>query len=129
MYNKKDNNMNQELLVKNIEHSIESNQTEINKSMDKLAKNFVYNFSWVGEDLFMRHFKNDMYKALLADINEYGAKAALETEIAKLKMYTRSAYQVRENSTGTLHREASTWRFICMLELLNELESYSAYLI
>jgi hypothetical protein len=129
MYNKKDNNMNQELLVKNIEHSIESNQEKISEMVLKLATNFVYNFSWVGEDLFMRHFKNDMYKALLADINEYGAKPALETEIAKLKVYTRSAYQVRENSTGTLHREASTWKFIGMLELLNELESYSAYLI
>ena len=104
-------------------------QDQLFQMVLKLATNFVHNFSWVGEDLFMRHFKNDMYKALLADINEYGAKAALETEIAKLKVYTRSAYQVRENSTGTLHREASTWRFICMLELLNELESYSAYLI
>jgi hypothetical protein len=73
----------------------------------------------------MRHFKNDMYNALLMDINEYGAKEALNTEIAKLKEYTRSAYQVRENSTGSLHREVSTWKFICKLQLLKDYEEWA----
>jgi hypothetical protein len=117
--------MNQELLVKNIDWLIKNNQEKISEMVLKLATNFVHNFSWVGEDLFMRHFKNDMYNALLADINEYGAKAALETEIAKLKVYTRSAYQVRENSTGSLHREVRTWKFICKLQLLKEYEEWA----
>ena len=116
--------MNKELLVKRIEGLIEFNQGKISEMNEKLTQNFVHNFSWYGEDLFMHHFKNDMYKALLIDINEYdyrfGAKRILTSEIERLKAYTSSPYQVRENSTGTLHREVSTWKFICMLQLLKE---------
>jgi hypothetical protein len=117
--------MNKELLVENIDWLIKNNQEKISEMVLKLATNFVHNFSWVGEDLFMRHFKNDMYNALLMDINEYGAKEALNTEIERLKAYTSSPYQVRENSTGSLHREVSTWKFICKLQLLKEYEEWA----
>jgi hypothetical protein len=117
--------MNKEFLVKHIEGLINFNQGKISEMNEKLTQNFVYHFSWVGEDLFMRHFKNDMYKALLIDINEYGAKEVLTAEIERLKAYTSSPYQVRENSTGSLHREVSTWKFICMLELLKDYEEWA----
>lgn len=117
--------MNKELLVKRIEGLIEFNQGKISKMNEKLTQNFVHNFSWYGEDLFMHHFKNDMYKALLIDINKFGAKGILTSEIERLKAYTSSPYQVRENSTGTLHREVSTWKFICMLQLLKEYEEWA----
>jgi hypothetical protein len=117
--------MNKEFLVKHIEGLINFNQGKISEMNEKLTQNFVYHFSWVGEDLFMRHFKNDMYKALLIIINEYGAKEALNIEINRLKAYTSSPYQVRENSTGSLHREVSTWKFICMLESLKDYEEWA----
>jgi|LakMenE01Jun11ns_1017448.scaffolds.fasta_scaffold9815609_2 hypothetical protein len=117
--------MNKELLVKRIEGLIEFNQGKISEMNEKLTRNFVHNFSWYGEDLFMHHFKNDMYKALLIDINEYGAKEVLTAEIEGLKSYTSSPYLVRENSTGSLHREVSTWKFICKLQLLKEYEEWA----
>ena len=117
--------MNKELLIENIDWLIKNNQEKISEMVLKLATNFVHNFSWLGEDLFMRHFKNDMYKALLIDINEYGAKEVLTAEIERLKAYTSSPYQVRENSTGSLHREVSTWKFICKLQLLKEYEEWA----
>ncbi len=116
--------MTQEFLIKHFQGLVEYNQEQINKLNAKLAENFVYNFPWVGEELFMRNFKLDWYNVLISEIKEYGVKDTLTVQVNRLKTITRSAYQVRENSTSTLHREASTWKYICMLELLNELEGY-----
>jgi hypothetical protein len=117
--------MNKELLVENIDWLIKNNQEKISEMNENLTQNFVYHFSWVGEDLFMRHFKNNMYNALLIDINEYGTENALKENIKRCKAYTSSPYQVRENSSGSLHREVSIWKFICMLELLKEYEEWA----
>jgi hypothetical protein len=116
--------MTQEFLIRHFQGLVDYNQEQINKLNTKLHLNFVYNFAWVGEDLFKCNYKMDLYNVLIYEIKEYGAKDTLTTNVNRLKTITRSAHQVREESTGALHRETSTWKFMCMLELLNELESY-----
>jgi len=112
-------------LKENLEQTIKYNQIQIDKAKANLAENFVYHFPWVGEELYKLEYMQDHYKAMLHDIIEgVEINKVVEHWDKQFKNYTSRAYNVRENSTGSLFREASSWKFQIQLELSEWLNSY-----
>jgi hypothetical protein len=100
---------------------------DIKKDETKLLENFLYNFAWVGEDLwkmkYKQHFIQYAFNAALEreDLNEdieHALKAEIKPRLEMLRSECLRSYNVRENSTGALHRETSLWKFQCQLELI-----------
>jgi hypothetical protein len=88
--------------------------------MDKMTANFCREFAWNGEELWIETFKLDHYRAMLNDMVERG-KDWVEVQAyweERFASFTSKAYNVRENSTGALHREASTFKFLANMDLL-----------
>jgi hypothetical protein len=111
-----------EFIINHFEGLIKFNQSNIEEAEAKLQKNFCHHFPWVGEDLYMWNFRNDHYKAICQDLKEQNSVDMVISEWkARLERYVSSAYNVRENSSGSLHREASTWKFIASMKLLEDL--------
>jgi hypothetical protein len=94
-------------------------------ALARLAANVTYEFSWVGEDLFLASYKADQYARILMiqETNDCTLTEAIEHTIEDLERYISSEYNVRENSSGSLHKEVSTWKFIASMQLLKELKS------
>jgi hypothetical protein len=91
---------------------------------DQLKENFVYHFPWIGEDLYKETYLVAHYNHMLADLTTESEETVLEYNIANLKNYLKSSYNVRENSSGALHREVSTWKFQANMDLLEQLEKF-----
>ncbi len=97
-------------------------QQRVDKMQNQLNENFTYYFPWVGEDLYKENYLIGYYNTLLANLVTESEQDVLEYTIRNLKNYLRSSYNVRENSSGALHREVSTWKFQANMELLDQLE-------
>lgn len=96
-------------------------QSKVEQLKSRLADDFLYSFAWAGEDLFRQEFKLTQlgYKLRYLCDNEIDL-----SEIEKIQIIIKDyqaildqSYSVRENSTGSLHREVSTWKYQEMLEL------------
>ena len=112
-------------LKENLEQTIKHNQIQIDKAKANLAENFVYYFPWVGEEFYKLEYKQDYYRAILHDITEgVEISKVLEHWNKQFKDYTSRAYNVRENSTGSLFREVSSWKFQVQIELVEWLNSF-----
>ena len=94
-------------------------------ALARLAANVTFEFSWVGEDLFLASYKADQYARILMiqETNDCTLTEAVEHCIKDLERYISNDYNVRENSSGSLHREVSTWKFIASMQLVKELKS------
>ncbi len=93
--------------------------------LERLAANVTYEFAWQGEDLFFASFKADEYAFVLRiqAANECTIQEAITYKIEDLERYISNEYNVRENSSGSLHKEVSTWKFIASMQLLKEFKS------
>jgi len=112
-------------LQQELEATIQYNQKQIDEAKAKLAENFVYHFPWVGEELYKLEYKQDHYKAILHDITEGVAMVKIiEHWTRQFKDYTSRSYNVRENSTGSLFREASSWKFQVQMEMAEWLAEF-----
>jgi hypothetical protein len=100
-------------------------QQRVDKMQDQLKENFVYHFPWIGEDLYKETYLISYYNSMLVDLVVESEDNVLEYTIANLKHYLRSSYNVRENSSGSLHREVSTWKFQANMDLLDQLEKFA----
>jgi hypothetical protein len=96
-----------------------------NTLLENLKENVSYQFAWIGEDLYMTSYKADHYQWIykMGSLEGNTIMEMLEYKIEELKSYVKHSYNVRQNSTGTLHREVSTWQYIASMELINELEN------
>lgn len=106
-------------------------EKRINEYKEKLNENYCYYLSWVGEQLWIETFMNDHYKAIINELNNnnHSEKEVIEYWINVSENFISQSYNVRENSTGSLHRECSTWKFISHMNLLKELKSiYNNYI-
>lgn len=97
----------------------------VNENQAKFAENVVYYFSWLGEEIYKESYLVSYYNSMLNDLLTESEDNVLEYTIANLKQYCKSSYNVRENSSGSLHREVSTWKFQCNLELIDQLEKFA----
>lgn len=100
---------------------LEKNVAEGNK---KLAENFTYYFPWLGEELWVNTYKAAYMKSALEDTNGgRPLEVVLAHHIKFLRDYTSRVYNVRENSSGSLHREVSTWKFQANMALAEYFEA------
>ena len=119
---KQDNVFTRELhsRIKNVTMRIDTDQA-------KLAKEFDYYFAWCAEDLWKAHFERRTYQYWLRQLesSEDSPEVFFRSELEQLQNFCSMPYNVRENSTGSLHREVSTWKFQCTLEFITILKVWS----
>ncbi len=111
------------IYIREIKSIVNNLTSKVTADTEKLNENFAYYLPWCGEDLWRNTYCRDFFKGLLEELEGDYAAFVLGNKIELLKGHCRRSYNVRENSTGSLHREISTWRFICDLENLNTLEN------
>jgi hypothetical protein len=96
-------------------------KTKIVEAETKLNQDFLYYFAWVSEELFMYKFQiNELQFKLEFILNIDNELLVIEECKMIIKSYQHfldSEYNVRNNSSGTLHRETSTWKYQSILEL------------
>lgn len=102
-------------------------EPRIAQNQEQLKQNFTYYFSWVCEELWKDEFKVAYYRHILVDAYENDIEEVMMKKARQLAKFCTEAYNVRENSTGALHREASTFKFISSLELLEDLNKMLNY--
>ena len=95
-------------------------EVNVLKLKTKLMENFTYQLSWLCEDLFIEQYKLEHYKALLEDINSEGKEYAFEYWLNRFNGHINQDYNVRENSTNSMSRETSTWKFIATMQMIKE---------
>lgn len=86
----------------------------------KLMENFTYQLSWLCEELYIEQYKLEHYKALLEDIKGVGSAPAFEYWLNRFNGHINQDYNVRENSTNSMSRETSTWKFIATMQMIKE---------
>lgn len=111
-------------LLRRIEHAANFNEKEKQEGLAKLAENYVYHFAWAGQKIWELSFKLDYYRAILEDVSG-GQQPHISIAFYKnqLQDFTSRSYNVREESSGALHREASVWKFKASMELAQEFTS------
>jgi hypothetical protein len=95
------------------------------KDMKKLQENYVYYLPWCGEELWKNQFMLEHYEYYAKNLPEDtdAANDYLTRTIKQLKEICMRSYNVRTDSTGALHRETSTWKFQCQLDIIDFLEN------
>ena len=110
--------------TKNILESIIINsEKKVTELKETLMNNFCYHLAWIGEDIYKTQYKLEHYKKMLSELDEHSEEEVLNHWIEQFTKFISQSYNVRENSTFALFRECSTWKFICNMELLEELKS------
>jgi hypothetical protein len=117
-------NTKQEFAIKHLEGIVKFREEALETAFASLKENFCYQLAWTGEDMFMNQYRLDHYKAILADLKGKNAEDVFQYWIGRFKTYISHPYNVRENSTGVLHREASTWKYMATMTLLEEVEGW-----
>ena len=104
------------------------------EGMKRLGEDFEHNFAWVGESTFRAAFKTKVLNGLLRQLKEVDimdqsvlsyeelVESTIKTEIQYRKEFLMKSYNVRENSSGALFRDASTWRFQSIIEMVEIME-------
>jgi len=102
-------------------------EVNVLKLKTRLMENYTYELSWIGEDLFMEQYKLEHYKAILEDVVKLGEQEAMRYWLERFNGHINQDYNVRENSTGSLHREVSTWKFIATMQMIKDLNHITKY--
>jgi hypothetical protein len=97
-------------------------ELRVSELMVKLESDYLYQLPWLGEEIYKYKYTIAYYKSMLNDLQSETDGVVLGYHTRMLLNYCKRAYNVRENSTGTLHREVSTWKFQCNLEILEKIE-------
>jgi hypothetical protein len=117
--------------MKNFKERLSSRLTYLNNQIAplqaRLDEDFVYQLPWVGEELWQKSFESryvsEVLKAMegleesTSSDNVCPVRQVIFHNCKQLKAITTRPYNVRVNSTGSLHREVSTWQFQVQLEL------------
>ena len=113
-------------IVAELKNQINYLQNKNSKLKERLDANFVHEFAWVGEDLFINEFKLQQFKHkheflsnLETDENNFTfiMNNELKNIINSYEDYLSREYNVRTNSSGVLHREISTWMYVATMDL------------
>jgi len=110
-------------MQKHLESQIKYSDKKLTELKEKLMTNFCHELPWLGEDIYKYQYKFEHYKQMLSELDEHSEEEVLNYWIEQFTNFISQSYNVRENSTGSLFRECSTWKFICNMELLKELKS------
>lgn len=107
-------------IIETIKFEIQNLERRISEDQKKLNENFVYYFSWCGEDLFMNNFKLEYYREVIIESDKNSdlpVETIIQHYIKTLNKFIAETHNVRVNSSGSLHREVSTWKFIASMEI------------
>lgn len=97
-------------------------ELRVSELMLKLESDYLYQLPWLGEEIYKYKYTIAYYNSMLNDLQSETDVVVLGYHIRTLLNYCKSPYNVRENSSGALHREVSTWKFQCNLEIIEKLE-------
>jgi len=96
----------------------------------RLTENPTLNLAWLGKDLWVTSFLADEYARLLSacdngmhEPKDECVAIMVEHHIKQYKEFIAQPHNVRDNSTSALHNEVSTWRFIAIMNLIEELQN------
>lgn len=117
--------MQKQELLQNLKSSTKYFQSRIDENKAKLIENYCYYLSWVGEELWIDTFMVEHYNKIINEIEEgeHPSIEVIEHWVKRSQNFISESYNVRENSTGALHRECSTWKFIAHMNLIKSIKS------
>ena len=96
------------------------------KLMEKFSSDISYQFAWLGEELYKESIKADIYLHIKnASVEDITLEQSIFERIKGIEQYLSRPYNVRGNSSGSLHNEVSTWKYIAFMEVLEELQTIS----
>ena len=119
------NEVNHTRLEQILQGKIAQAERTIEQDQKRLAENFIHNFAWCGESLYKALWMSQYCKNMLEDCSVHGAEAVGNHMLKSLLSNVSRVYNVRVDSTGSLHREVSTWQYQLQLELLNDITGNS----
>jgi hypothetical protein len=102
--------------------------TQRNELIQKFTGDVTYHFAWIGEELFKASYKCDWYKGWMNNLNNHDG-ITIDVIMKEIENFLSRSHNVRENSSGSLHREVSTWKFICTMEIREQFQKDSRHII
>lgn len=118
-------------IISELKSMLKHTNAKVESLQKKLSDDFVYGLAWYGEDLWKQSFRSKELTKLVTDIENNLLDAdsnlstldVLESWIDNIEVFLSRPYNVRENSTGSLHREVSTYRYQEIMEMMIEIKS------
>jgi conjugal transfer/entry exclusion protein len=115
------NTQNKSDNVKSVMFSIKHAEEKVEQLQSRLNENYLGNFAWAAEDLWRQSFiVIDLKRKLNYLLDEETSLTELEKINEIIDTYQNildRTYNVRSNSSGSLHREVSTWEYQENLDL------------
>ena len=115
------NTQNKSDNVKSVMFSIKNAEAKVEQLQSRLNENYLGNFAWAAEDLWRQSFiVIDLKRKLNYLLDEETSLTELEKINEIIDTYQNvldRTYNVRSNSSGSLHREVSTWEYQETLDL------------
>lgn len=92
-------------------YELQCNQRQIEKAKEQLAENFTHYFPWVAEQLYKNELVCVYVQRILRDMQEESAELVIRYRIEQNEQFLGQVYNVRKDSSGTMHRECSLWEY------------------
>lgn len=82
----------------------------------KITESTTYHIAWSTEELYRTAFRLDYISQAISDLTpgDNGCPSderVCQEYIKHAERFLEHEYNVRENSSGTMHREVSTWKY------------------
>lgn len=108
---------------KNLDHKIAQLEKVQGELVARLTKNPVYEIPWVTEELYKSSLRLDYLRAAVKDITGGTETFMVYQHYIKVTTdFLKRKYNVIENSTSIVHREASIWKYQMMFEIKETFE-------
>jgi hypothetical protein len=107
--------------LKSLIFEIKHIEGKVEQLKSRLYENYLHNFAWAAEDLFRQSFflneLNKKYNYLIDEEIQDTELEKINDIISGYQDILDMSYNVRNNSSGVLHREVSTWQYQEVLDL------------
>lgn len=108
-------------IKKEINNLINNLDGKIGHLKQKLDNNFIAEFPFIGEDIFRLKFQQQELIFKLSFLNDetidWSEQKRIQIIIEDLERFLNYGNNIRSNSSATLHREVSTWKYEVILAL------------
>jgi hypothetical protein len=110
-------------LILEIESKIRIKTKKIVEDKQRLNENFIYWFSWVGEEYYSALYLVGLLENLKSVVEEDGMEG-LNRQINANTEFVMRPYNVREKSTSELSNAASTYQYRMRLEFIEDMNKW-----
>jgi hypothetical protein len=114
------------IIKQSIQYELQYLSSREKEMLDTLMKDFCGNFAYCGESLFGVSFRRKEYQSLLKAMESDDDALnylVVSGRIVNYESYLSKSYNVRENSTSALHREASIFKYKEIIDMVGFLKS------